>query len=59
MDIVAVSLPNRRPAVFTEILLIFRMQKSQATRRHFAEFVIIDAQVVHAPVGKLVCVVQL
>lgn len=45
--------------MFAQVLLVFRMQKPQATGRHFAEFVVIDAQVVHTPVSELIGVVKL
>lgn len=51
--------PNRRPPVLLEIVLIIRVQRLQRLQRHFADDVVVDAEVRHAPVRQLVGVVQL
>lgn len=51
--------PNRRPAVLSQVLLVLRVETTQQLRRHLTQLVVVDAEVVHAPVRQLVSVVQL
>lgn len=55
----ATYVPDRRPAVLVQILLILRMKQPHAARRHFAQLVIVNAEMIHAPVGQLIGIVQL
>lgn len=51
--------PNRRPAVLSQVLLVLGMQTTQQLGRHLAQLVVVDTQMVHAPVGQLISVMQL
>lgn len=57
--VVVLKIPDRRPAVLSQVVLIIRMEALQAPRRQLADAVVVDAQVGHAPLGQLVRVVEL
>lgn len=57
--IVVFQIPDRGPPVFHQVSLVVRMQETETAGRHPAQFVVINAEVIHAPVGELVTVVQL
>lgn len=42
-----------------QVSLIVRMQETETARRHPAQFVVINAKVIHTPIGQLMTVVQL
>jgi len=57
--VVVLQIPDWRPAVLPQILLIILMQRLQALEWELTNKVVIDAKVRHAPLGQLMCVVQL
>lgn len=57
--VVVLEVPHRRPPVLDEVGLVVRMEQAQAARRHPAQLVVVDAEVIHAEVSELVRVVQL
>lgn len=57
--VVVLQVPDGRPPVLHQVVLVLGVQDAQAARGHAAQLVVVDAEVVHAPVGQLVSVVQL
>lgn len=57
--IIRSCVPDRRPSVLVQILLVLRMKQPHATRRHFAQLIIVNAKMIHAPVGQLIGIMQL
>lgn len=51
--------PNGRPAVLRQVLLVLRMKGSQQFGRHLAQLVVVDTEMIHAPVSQLICIVEL
>lgn len=49
--VVILEIPDRRPAILTQVFLIFRVKKLQWFRRVAADAVVIDAKVGHAPLS--------
>lgn len=45
--------------MLVEIFLILRMQQPNASRWHFAEFVVVYTKMIHTPIGQLIGIVEL
>lgn len=45
--------------MLVQILLVLWMKQSHAARRHFAQLIIVNAEMIHAPVGQLIGIMQL
>lgn len=51
--------PYGRPSILTKILLVIRVQQLDGARGHAAEAIVVNAQVVHAPLRQVVGIVEL